>query len=173
MEQRKGFFAYRIFFENAQLLSDAERAQYYDAIFNYGLNGIAPDFGDNKLLCAVWLNTADKLHKDWERYNKGCNTTPPPPEPPTATAHPDTPKKQERKPIVKNLSNELQQRKQAFMQKVSAIGINYDAEVVMGFIQHWAKEDTNGKMLFENVPNFNIASELKTWDKIRKRNDAV
>lgn len=169
MEQRKGFFAYRIFYENAKLLSDAERAQYYDAIFNYGLNGIAPDFGDNRLLCAVWLNTADKLHKDWERYNKGCNTTPPPPElpEPTATAHPDTPKKQERKPIVKSVSydKELQQRKNDFISKVTPHAVKMDVNIITTFIDYWTKQDTNGKMLFENVQDFNILSQLKQWQK--------
>lgn len=74
-EQRESFVAYRSF--EKKKLPDAQRLQYYDALFAYGLRQEQPDFQGDVMLECIWECVTPQIDANQQRYLNGLKGGPP------------------------------------------------------------------------------------------------
>ena len=70
INQRESFAFFRSFFEGVYGLPSKDRLSFYEAIFNYALNGIEPSL--NKNLQAMFLMIRPVLDKSRKMWENGC-----------------------------------------------------------------------------------------------------
>ena len=68
-DQRESFVAYRSF--EKKKLPDAQRLQYYDALFAYGLRQEQPDFQGDVMLECIWECVTPQIDANQQRYLNG------------------------------------------------------------------------------------------------------
>lgn len=68
-EPRESFVAYRSF--EKKKLPDAQRLQYYDALFAYGLRQEQPDFQGDVMLECIWECVTPQIDANQQRYLNG------------------------------------------------------------------------------------------------------
>ena len=73
--QRESFVAYRSF--EKKKLPDAQRLQYYDALFAYGLRQEQPDFQGDVMLECIWECVTPQIDANQQRYLNGLKGGPP------------------------------------------------------------------------------------------------
>lgn len=67
---RESFIIYKSFYGLFELLPDAERLAMYEAVFNYGFDGVLPKFTD-KASNAIWNAIMPQLRANNARYENG------------------------------------------------------------------------------------------------------
>ena len=72
---RESFVAYRSF--EKKKLPDAQRLQYYDALFAYGLRQEQPDFQGDVMLECIWECVTPQIDANQQRYLNGLKGGPP------------------------------------------------------------------------------------------------
>lgn len=72
---RESFVAYRSF--EKKKLPDAQRLQYYDALFAYGLRQEQPDFQGDVMLECIWESVTPQIDANQQRYLNGLKGGPP------------------------------------------------------------------------------------------------
>lgn len=72
MAKPKAFNTYIDNIDKLEMLSDEQAGRLYKALCKYASDGIKPDFSDDPLLSYAYVDFAQKIERDFERYAKTC-----------------------------------------------------------------------------------------------------
>lgn len=160
---------YRSFYEAMNGLDSSVKANIYDAIFEYSLNGILIELsGLEKTIFTLIKPQLDANNKRFENGKKGGK--------PKQNETKDKPKRNQN--VTKTEANnnvndnvnvnkkDLETRTQIFKDECKTFIPTYGTELVKSFFLYWSEPNpSNTKMKYELQKTWELSRRLSTWSK--------
>jgi hypothetical protein len=183
LTKRKGFNFFRSYFDVYNLLEDADKVLFMDALLNRQFLGVKPSNleGMAEFAYVSQTNSIDSQVKGYEDKTKtklcDTQTVNPPTEGGTEGATQgglNTPSLQvevEEKEKGKEKGKEdINTRKQDFYKSLIPFLDTYSKDLLKDFFEYWTEHDVNDKKFRrEKEKSFSISLRLKNWNKNTKK----
>lgn len=198
VNKRDSFIFYRSFAEALKELDTEDKAVLFEAICNYGLDMVEPEFSGYQK--AVWIGIKAQLFANWQRYENGVKgagygTRGGRPKKPQENPKKTPKKPQENPTLTPNVNDNVNvnvndndndnvndnvcvshtqahtRDKAVFCQEVfKFVGKGYSQSDCLDFCNYWTEATQEGTMRFENEEYWNTEARLNSWMRNKRDN---